>query len=162
MRQTLWLVSVPDCTALYRFLQRLDDQAINRVVGQMSCQMRDTCRKGRRRARAAVDAAALAHGAPSTFFVRRMHHHRQEPLPWLHWLKWVVAVDFVLSQLGGVFRGTIVQICLPSSERLTSKHGPDWRWPTPNSTAREIIPIFAGRSERTMWSRSSVTRRLGA
>jgi hypothetical protein len=32
-----------------------------------------------------------------------MHHHGQKPLPWRHWLKWVVAVDldqqFVLSQL---------------------------------------------------------------
>ena len=35
--------------------------------------------------------------------MRRMHHHGQKPLPWRHWLKWVVAVDldqqFVLSQL---------------------------------------------------------------
>jgi hypothetical protein len=32
-----------------------------------------------------------------------MHHYGQKPLPWRHWLKWVVAVDldqqFVLSQL---------------------------------------------------------------
>ncbi|MBZ5503752.1 MAG: hypothetical protein LAN59_16210 [Acidobacteriia bacterium] len=31
-----------------------------------------------------------------------MHHHGHKPLPWRHWLKWVVAVDldqdFVLSQ----------------------------------------------------------------
>ena len=50
-----------------------------------------------------VDATGLAQGAVSTFFVRRMHHHGQKPLPWRHWLKWVVVVDldqhFVLSQL---------------------------------------------------------------
>jgi hypothetical protein len=50
-----------------------------------------------------VDATGLAQGAVSTFFVRRMHHHGQKPLPWRHWLKWAVAVDldqqFVLSQL---------------------------------------------------------------
>jgi hypothetical protein len=44
----------------------------------------------------------LAQGAVSTFFVRRMHHHGQKPLPWRHWLKWLVVVDldqqFLLSQ----------------------------------------------------------------
>jgi hypothetical protein len=42
LRQTLGLVSVPDCTTLYRFLQRLDDQAINRAIGQTLCRLRDT------------------------------------------------------------------------------------------------------------------------
>ena len=50
----------------------------------------------------AVDATGLAQGAVSTFFVRRMHHHGQKPLPWRHWLKWVVVADldqqFLLSQ----------------------------------------------------------------
>src|ERR1700751_2837287 len=35
--------------------------------------------------------------------VRRMHHHGQKPLPWRHWLKWVVVADldqqFLLSQI---------------------------------------------------------------
>lgn len=60
-------------------------------------------RTGRKRARVAVDATGLALGAVSTFFVRRMHQHGQKPLPWRHWLKWVVVVDLdrqiVLSQL---------------------------------------------------------------
>ena len=59
-------------------------------------------RRGPRRARVAVDATGLAQGAVSTFFVRRMHHHGQKPLPWRHWLKWVVVADrdqpFLLSQ----------------------------------------------------------------
>jgi len=97
------LVSVPDFTTLYRFLQRLDDQAIDCAVGETVRKLRGTSRKGRRRTRVAVDATGLAQGAVSTFFVRRMHHHGQKPLPWRHWLKWVVAVDldqqFVLSQL---------------------------------------------------------------
>ena len=29
----------------------------------------------------------------SSFFVRRMHHHTQQPLPWRHWLKWLAVVD---------------------------------------------------------------------
>jgi hypothetical protein len=41
-------------------------------------------------------------GAVSTFFVRRLHHHGQKPLPWRHWLKWVIVADldqqFLLSQ----------------------------------------------------------------
>jgi hypothetical protein len=103
LRRALGLVSVPDFTTLYRFLQRLDDVAIDRAVGETVRRLRGTRRKGRGRARVAVDATGLAQGAVSTFFVRRMHHHGQKPLPWRHWLKWVVVVDFdqqcVLSQL---------------------------------------------------------------
>jgi hypothetical protein len=103
LRQTLGLSSVPDFTTLYRFLQRLDDATIDRAVGETVRQLRGQHKKGRRRARVAVDATGLAQGAVSTFFVRRMHHHGQKPLPWRHWLKWVVVVDldqqFLLSQI---------------------------------------------------------------
>jgi len=47
----------------------------------------------RRRARVAVDATGLAQGAVSTFLVRRMYHDTGQPLPWRHWLKWLVTVD---------------------------------------------------------------------
>ena len=103
LRQTLGLTSVPDFTTLYRFLQRLDDQVIDRAVGETVRRLRGSLRRGRKRARVAVDATGLAQGAVSTFFVRRMHHHGQKPLPWRHWLKWVVVVDldqkFLLSQI---------------------------------------------------------------
>src|ERR1700724_2099500 len=103
LRHALGLVSVPDFTTLYRFLQRLDDQTIDRAVGETVRRLRGTRKKGRRRARVAVDATGLAQGAVSTFFVRRMHHHGQKPLPWRHWLKWVVVADldqqFLLSQI---------------------------------------------------------------
>jgi hypothetical protein len=103
LRQALGLVSVPDFTTLYRFLQRLDEVTIDRAVGETVRRLRGTHRKGRRRARVAVDATGLAQGAVSTFFVRRMHHHGRKPLPWKHWLKWVVVVDldqqFLLSQI---------------------------------------------------------------
>lgn len=103
LRQTLGLVSVPDFTTLYRFLQRLDDQTIDRAVGETVRRLRGSRHRGRRRARVAVDATGLAQGAVSTFFVRRMHHHGQKPLPWRHWLKWVVVADldqqFLLSQI---------------------------------------------------------------
>ena len=103
LRQALGLGSVPDFTTLYRFLQRLDDVTIDRAVGETVRRWRGTHKKGRRRARVAVDATGLAQGAVSTFFVRRMHHHGQKPLPWRHWLKWVVVADldqqFLLSQI---------------------------------------------------------------
>jgi hypothetical protein len=93
---------VPDFTTPYHFLQRLDDVTIDRAVGETVRRLRGTRRKGRRRARVSVDARGLAQGAVSTFFVRRMHHHGQKPLPWRHWLKWVVVADldqqFLLSQ----------------------------------------------------------------
>jgi len=103
LRQSLGLTSVPDFTTLYRFLQRLDDQTIDRAVGETVRRLRGSLRRGRKRARVAVDATGLAQGAVSTFFVRRMHHHGQKPLPWRHWLKWVVVADldqkFLLSQI---------------------------------------------------------------
>ena len=93
LRQVLGLGSVPDFTTLYRFLQRLDDQTIDRAIGETVRRLRGSLRQGRKRARVAVHATGLAQGALSTFFVRRMHPHRQKPLPWRHWLKWVVVAD---------------------------------------------------------------------
>ncbi len=102
LRQVLGPASVPDFTTLYRFLQRLDDQAIDRAVGETVRRLRGIRRKDRRRACVAVDATGLAQGAVSTFFVRRLHDHGQKPLLWRHWLKWVVVADldqqFLLSQ----------------------------------------------------------------
>src|ERR1700675_3037447 len=103
LRQALRLVSVTDFTTLYRFLHRLDEPPMDGALGEAVRQLRGMRKKGRRRARVAVDATGLAQGAVSTFFVRRMHHHGQKPLPWRHWLKWVVVADldqqFLLSQM---------------------------------------------------------------
>ena len=98
LRQVLGLASVPDFTTLYRFLQRLDDQTIDRAVGETGD-------------RVAVDATGLAQGAVSTFFVRRMHHHGQKPLPWRHWLKWVAAVDSAESQRRLCVLGEAAGLC---------------------------------------------------
>jgi hypothetical protein len=103
LRQALGLASVPDFTTLYRFLQRLDDSTIDQAVGQTVHRLRGARKTARRRARVAVDATSLAQGAVSTFFVRRLHHHGQKPLPWRHWLKWMIVADldqqFILSQM---------------------------------------------------------------
>jgi hypothetical protein len=50
LRQVLGLVSVPDFTTLYRFLQRLDDQTIDRAVGETVRRLRGSLRHGRKRA----------------------------------------------------------------------------------------------------------------
>jgi hypothetical protein len=92
LRRVLQLRSVPDYTTLYRFLKRLDDKIIDQALREAARRIGNTGRP-RRRARVAVDATGLAQGAVSTFFVRRMYHHTNQPLPWRHWLKWLVAVD---------------------------------------------------------------------
>jgi hypothetical protein len=102
LRQALGLASVPDFTTLYRFLKRLDDVTIDQAVGETVRRLRGARKGKRRKARVGVDATGLAQGAVSTFFVRRMHHHGQKPLPWRHWLKWMIVADldqqFLLSQ----------------------------------------------------------------
>ena len=74
-----------------------------RVAAARKLGIRLWIKKNRRKARVGVDATGLAQGAVSTFFVRRMHHHGQKPLPWRHWLKWVVVADldqqFLLAQI---------------------------------------------------------------
>jgi Transposase domain (DUF772) len=45
LRQVLQLSSVPDHTTLYRFLQRLDDQVIDRAVGEIVHRLRGTPKK---------------------------------------------------------------------------------------------------------------------
>lgn len=91
LRRALALRSVPDYTTLYRFLRRLDETAITRSLNEVVHRM--TLPGPRRRTRAAVDGTGLSPGAISTFFVRRMYHHNQKPMPWRHWLKWLVVVD---------------------------------------------------------------------
>ena len=91
LRRALGLCSVPDYTTLYRFLRRLDETAITHALNEVVRRM--ALPHPRRRAQVAVDATGLAQVAVSTFFVRRMYHHTQQPLPWRHWLKWSTVVD---------------------------------------------------------------------
>jgi hypothetical protein len=91
LRHALELRSVPDYTTLYRFLRRLDETAITRALNEVVHRM--PLSDPRRRTQVAVDGTGLSPGAISTFFVRRMYHHTQQPMPWRHWLKWLVGVD---------------------------------------------------------------------
>ena len=90
LRAALELEAVPDHTTLYRFLLRLHEEDLRKVLGEI---VRRVPRRYRRRARVAVDATGLSQNAISSFFVRRMHHHTDKPMPWRHWLKWLTVVD---------------------------------------------------------------------
>ena len=102
LRETLKLTSVPDYTTLYRFLQRLDDETINRVLGESA--RRFKTKRRRRRARVAIDGTGLAHNAVSTFFIRRIEQRPRGMTRWSYWLKWLIVVDLdrqiILAQRG--------------------------------------------------------------
>ena len=83
--------SVPDNTTLYRFLRPLDETVVTRTLNET---VHGIPLPGpRRRTSVAVDATGLSPGAILTFFVLRMFDHNQQPMPWRHWLKWLLAVD---------------------------------------------------------------------
>src|ERR1700733_15338756 len=74
LRQALGLGSVPDFTTLYRFLQRLDDQTIDRAVGETVRRLRGTQKKRRRRASVSVGLAGLGHGLADAEFDSESNH----------------------------------------------------------------------------------------
>lgn len=90
LRSALKLNSVPDYTTLCRFLTRLRKEDVARVLHEI---VRRVPGRWESSATVAVDATGLAQSAMSSIFVRRMHHHTQQPLPWRHWLKWLAVVD---------------------------------------------------------------------
>ncbi|MGH9691754.1 MAG: transposase [Candidatus Acidiferrales bacterium] len=93
LRQALGLGSVLDFTTLYRFLQRLDDVTMDRAVGETVRRLRGTRRKRRRRARVAVDATGLGREPSAPSSCGGCIITGKKPLPWRHWLKWVVVAD---------------------------------------------------------------------
>jgi hypothetical protein len=80
LRETLKLSSVPDYTTLYRFVQRLEDETINRVLGEAARRSKSPKRQARRRARVAVDSTGLSHSAASSFFIRRIQQRPDDAL----------------------------------------------------------------------------------
>jgi hypothetical protein len=86
LRQALELPAVPDYTTVYRFLRRLDDTTIQRVLTAV------VRRLPRRRHKTVVgiDGTGLTPGAVSTFFVKRL---KDEGGTWRRWCKWLIAVD---------------------------------------------------------------------
>lgn len=89
LRQALQLDQVPDYTTLYRFMRRLDETLLARLLQETVRQLPNPAAE---RLTIAVDATSLTPGSVSTFFV---HRRRDQPpgFTWRHWVKWVVAVD---------------------------------------------------------------------
>ena len=91
LREALQLKSVPDYTTLYRFLKRLDDDTIDRSLGETVRRLR----RGRRSARvtAGVDGTGLSYNSVSSFFIRRIEQHAPRMTQHRHWLKWLIVAD---------------------------------------------------------------------
>ena len=90
LRAVLQLPAVPDYTTLYRFLRRLEDDAVDRGLQETVRRLR------RRRSRpisAAIDGTGLSDTSVSTFFHRRLEQHAHGPRPRRPWLKWLIVVD---------------------------------------------------------------------
>lgn len=90
LRRALSLDQVPDYTTFFRFMQRLEAQAIQEALQEAALEVLQG--QTQRKTVFAVDATGLAPGAISTFFINRKHD-RGQGLPWRYWLKWVVVVD---------------------------------------------------------------------
>lgn len=86
LRQALKLRAVPDYTTVYRFLRRLDDEVIQRVLTAVVHRLPAR----RRKTLVGVDGTGLTPGAVSTFFVKRL---KDEGGTWRRWCKWLIAVD---------------------------------------------------------------------
>jgi hypothetical protein len=91
LREVLQLQSVPDYTTLYRFLKRLDDDLIDRGLGETVRRLRRG--KTHVRVSAAIDGTGLSYNAVSTFFIRRIEQHSRARTGHRHWRKWLVVAD---------------------------------------------------------------------
>jgi hypothetical protein len=91
LREVLQLQTVPDYTTLYRFLKRLDDDLIDRGLGETVRRLR----RGRTHVRvsAAIDGTGLSPQAVSTYFLRRIEQHNGGKPRYRHYLKWLVVAD---------------------------------------------------------------------
>ncbi len=110
LRAALGPERAPDHTTPYRFMRRVTDEVLDSVLIAVARRLVPR-RRGRERKKAtvAVDAAGLAPGSVSTFFINR-RTDRGGGLPWRHWCKWTAVVDVprrcVLAQGRGRGRTT--------------------------------------------------------
>ena len=165
LREVLQLASVPDYTTLYRFLRRLDDTTIDRVLGESVRRFKAARRSRRRRARTAVDGTGLAHNAASTFFIRRIEQRPRGMTRWSYWLKYLIVGDvdeqIILAQrtrqapwcdcralpalADAAARVTPIGLMLADAEFDTEQNHQHIR---ERLGARSIIPAKRGRSSR--------------
>ena len=91
LREVLLLQNVPDHTTLYRFLKRLEDDTLERGLGETVRRLRRGKTHGR--VSAAVDGTGLSPQAVSTYFLRRSEQQNGGKPRYRHYLKWLVVVD---------------------------------------------------------------------
>ena len=82
---------VPDHTTLYRFLKRLEDDTLERGLGETVRRLRRGKTHGR--VSATVDGTGLSPQAVSTYFLRRSEQQNGGKPRYRHYLKWLVVVD---------------------------------------------------------------------
>ncbi len=90
LRQVLQLERVPDYTTLYRFMRRLDERTLQRVLAETLELL--PAQDEEDGPTVAVDGTGLMPCAVSTFFVKRQRDHGSG-YSWRHWVKWLLAVD---------------------------------------------------------------------
>lgn len=90
LRRALGLHRVPDYTTLYRFLRRLEEATIQRVLAAVVRRVSGHRRGPGHGAVVAVDGTGLTPGTISTYFVKRV---RDRDYIWSGWVKWLIAVD---------------------------------------------------------------------
>ena len=76
LREALHLRSVSDYTTLYRFLQRLDDDTVERGLGETVRRLRRG--KTQMRVSCAIDGTGLSPHAVSAYFLRRIEQQNGE------------------------------------------------------------------------------------
>src|SRR5260370_9310841 len=91
LRAALQLQSVPDYTTLYRLLKRLDNDTIDRGLGETVRRLRRG--KTHVRVSAALDGTGLSPQAVSTYFIRRSEQQQGGKARYRGYLKWMVGVD---------------------------------------------------------------------
>src|SRR5260370_11133755 len=91
LRAALQLQSVPDYTTLYRLLKRLDNDTIDRGLGETVRRLRRG--KTHVRVSAALDGTGLSPQAVSTYFIRRSEQQQGGKPRYRHYLKWLVGGD---------------------------------------------------------------------
>src|SRR6267143_5081873 len=91
LREVLQLHNVPDHTTLYRFLKRLEDDTLERGLGETVRRLRGGKTHGR--VSATVDGTGLSPQAVRTYFIRRSEQQNGGKPRYRHDLKWLVVVD---------------------------------------------------------------------
>src|SRR5258708_9878344 len=93
---------------LYRFLQRLEDDTVDRGLQETVMRLRRR-RRRRRPITAAIDGTGLSDASVSTVFHRRLEQQAHGARPRRPWLKWLIVADvrqqILLAQRAGQARG---------------------------------------------------------